>query len=382
MSPENHLVNRFILPDLKFKKFIKQSNKTFLFFCVKKSQWEVCRKCPTKSFSVHDKRMVTIRDARLQNKHVKLIIEKRRFRCPRCKSVFTESIDGIKVGFRTTEKYRNELLYDFRQSSCATTVAKKLRCSTSFVTYTVNERLELELRKSRNAPWSKTVLIDEHAFGRNKKFRIKDFVTCFVDNPRRCLREMASGRNHTDLYEAIKHIPGKENVSHVVIDMSANYKNFAESYFTNARIVVDKFHVLRLLQPAIRKYRKEVTGDDRKNPIRRLLLRNGRDLKTYQKRAIGRFCRENPTLGEVYNFKERINNFYRIKGFNQASRILTKITDDMALSKIKEIRTMRRTGLTNARIEGFNRKCKLLQRQAYGFQNFENYRLRALYKCS
>ncbi len=226
------------------------------------------------------------------------------------------------------------------------------------MTYTVNERLELELRKSRNAPWSKTVLIDEHAFGRNKKFRIKDFVTCFVDNPRRCLREMASGRNHTDLYEAIKHIPGKENVSHVVIDMSANYKNFAESYFTNARIVVDKFHVLRLL------------------------LRNGRDLKTYQKRAIGRFCRENPTLGEVYNFKERINNFYRIKGFNQASRILTKITDDMALSKIKEIRTMRRTGLTNARIKGFNRKCKLLQRQAYGFQNFENYRLRALYKCS
>ena len=161
-------------------------------------------------------------------------------------------------------------------------------------------------------------------------------------------------------------------------------------------LLLTRFHVLRLLQPAIRKYRKEVTGDDRKNPIRKLLLRNGRDLKTYQRRAVGRFCRENPTLGEVYNFKERINNFYRIKGFNQASRILTKITDDMALSKIKEIRTMRRTlirwrkeilgyfrtGLTNARIEGFNRKCKLLQRQAYGFQNFENYRLRALYKCS
>jgi transposase len=67
----------------------------------------------------------------------------------------------------------------------------------------------------------------------------------------------------------------------------------------------------------------------------------------------------------------------------------------MALSKIKEIQTLRRTlmrwreeilryfktGLTNARVEGFNRKCKLIQRNAYGFRSFENYRLRALYSC-
>jgi len=396
MSPENHLANRLILPDLKLIEFIKKSNKTFHLLCVKKTEWEVCRKCPTKSFSVHDKRRVTIRDGKLQNKNVKLIIEKRRFRCPKCKSVFTESIDGIKVGFRTSEKFRSEILYDFRQSSCATKVSKKLRCSTTLVTKTVNERLELELRKSRNTPWSKTVLIDEHAFGRNKKHKRKNFVTCLVDNNRKCLREMAPSRNHSDIYEAIKHIPGKENVTHAVIDMSKTYKNFILNFFPNASIVVDKFHVIRLIQPAIRKYRKEVTGDDRKNPIRTLLLVNKKNLKKHQKKAVNRFCKENPKVGEVHNFKERISSFYNIKGFNQASRILTKITDDMALSKIKEIKTLRRTlmtwreeilmyfktGLTNGRIEGINRKCKLLQRQAYGFQNFENYRLRALYSCS
>ena len=99
---------------------------------------------------------------------------------------------------------------------------------------------------------------------------------------------------------------------------------------------------------------------------------------------------------EVYRFKERITNFYNIKGFNQASRVLTKITDDMARSKIKEIRTLRKTlmkwraeilryfktGLTNARVEGFNRKCKLIQATSYGLKSFENYRLRALYSCS
>jgi transposase len=396
MSPENHLVNRFILPDLKLIKFDKISNKTFKLHCIKKTRWEICRKCPTKSFTVHDKRVVTIRDAKLFNKSIKLVITKRRFRCPKCKSVFTENIDGIKQGFRTTEKYRGEILFNFQNYKSATGVAHVLRCSTTLVTKTVNKRLELELRKSRNTPWSSTVLIDEHAFGRNKKHKRKDFVTCFVDNNRKILREMAPSRNYDDMKKSIEHVPGKEKVDYVVMDMSPIFRSFTLDYFPNAKIVVDKFHVIRLIHPAIRKYRKEATGDKRSNPIRHLLLKNRSRLQTYQKRAVTRFCKENPNVNEVYRFKERITNFYNIKGFRQASLIFTKITDDMANSKIKEIQKLRRTlmkwreeilryfktGLTNARIEGINRKCKLLQRCAYGFQNFDNYRLRALYSCS
>jgi len=396
MSPENLLVNRFILPELKFIKFEKFSNNTFHLHCIKKTKWEVCPKCPTKSYSVHDKRLVKIRDGKLFNKNIRLVITKRRFRCPNCKSVFTENISGIKKGFRTTEKYRGEILFNFKNYKNSTSVASVLRCSTTLVTKTINLRLELELRKSRNTQWSPTVLIDEHSFGRNKKHRRKDFVTCFVDNNRKCLREMAPSRNFDDMKRSIEHIPGKELVSHVVMDMSPIFRSFVIDYFPNAKIVVDKFHVIKLIHPAIRKYRKEATGDKRSNPIRHLLLKNRSRLQPYQKRAVTRFCKENPNVNEVYRFKERISNFYNIKGFNQASRILTKITDDMAHSKLREIQTLRRTlikwraeilryfktSLTNARIEGINRKCKLIQRSAYGLQSFENYRLRALYSCS
>ena len=97
MTPENCLIKRFILPDLIFTKFNKVSNKTFHLHCETKREWEVCRKCPTKSYSVHDRRKVTIKDAKLINKNIKLIISKKRFRCPNCKSVFTESVGGIKT---------------------------------------------------------------------------------------------------------------------------------------------------------------------------------------------------------------------------------------------------------------------------------------------
>jgi transposase len=259
-----------------------------------------------------------------------------------------------------------------------------------------NERLDLELIKSKNTPWGKSVCIDEHAFTRNKKKAKKEFVTSFVDNSRKCLREVALGRNHFDLKKAIEHIPGKENVSQVAIDMTGTYKNFIQDYFLNAEIIVDKFHVIRLIHPAIGKYRMEVTGDQRSNPIRHLLLKNRKRLRPHQKRAVTRFCKENPKVNEVYRFKERVVNFYNIKGYKQAKKIFIKITDDLALSKIPELKTLRKTlmkwrdeilqyfktGLTNARVEGFNRKCKLIQRKAYGFKSFENYRLRVLYACS
>lgn len=396
MTPENYALNRLVLPDLKLIQVSKISNKTYHYYCIKKTTWEVCRKCPTKSYSVHDYRTVKIREQKVRNKNIKLIIRKRRFRCPNCKSVFTEAIDGIRAGFRTTENYRGQLLFDFKHYDNTKSVGKVNRCSSTLVTNIVNERLELELRKTKNTPWGRTVLIDEHGFKRNRKKSRKQMVTAFVDNNRKCLRELAPSKNPADLIDAIKHIPGRENVSHAVIDMEDSFKNFIINYFPNAKIVVDKFHVVRLIHPAIRKYRKEVTGDKRSNPIRHLLLKNRKRLKSYQKKAVTRFCKENPKINEVYRFKERITNFYNIKGAKQARRIFIKITDDMATSKLPEIKTLRKTlmkwsdeilryfetGLTNARVEGFNRKCKLIQRKAYGFKSFPNYRLRALYSCS
>ena len=395
MTPEQYVAKRFILPELNIEKIFKASNKLLYIKCIKTTNFEVCRKCPTKSYSIHDHRTVKIQDSKLRNKHVCLIVKKRRFRCPKCKSVFTESIDGVKVGFRTTEKYRSQLLYDFKHFENTKFVGKVNRCSDTLVTKIINERLELELRKTKNTPWGKTVCIDEHGFKRNQKRSRKEFVTAFVDNKKKCLRELALGRSHDDLVRAISHVPGRKNVTNAVIDMHSGYKNFIHDYFPNAKITVDKFHVIRLIHPAIRRYRKEVTGDKRSNPIRHLLLKNRKRLNAYQKKAVSRFCRENEKVREVYWFKERITNLYNIKGLKQASRVLTKITDDMARSKIPEIKTLRRTimqwrieileyfknGLTNARVEGFNRKCKLIQRKAYGFRSIQNYRLRALYSC-
>ena len=48
----------------------------------------------------------------------------------------------------------------------------------------------------------------------------------------------------------------------------------------------------------------------------------------------------------------------------------------------EEIATMWRLTRNNAITEGFHTKMEVLQRQAYGFRNFQNYRLRVKVMCS
>jgi transposase len=59
--------------------------------------------------------------------------------------------------------------------------------------------------------------------------------------------------------------------------MSDSYRSFVKEFFPNAEMIADKFHVLRLLTPAINKRRVQITGDKRKLPLRWLLL--NRNLK-------------------------------------------------------------------------------------------------------
>ena len=176
-----------------------------------------------------------------------------------------------------------------------------------------------------------------------------------------------------------KIIEGRENVKQVVLDLCDPYKKFAREFFPNAKLIADKFHVLRLLHPSLNRRRKEITGDKRTNPIRKLLLRSGKRLEYFERRALDLWLESYPELREVYHFKEAMHGLYRTQGYKKAKRAFTKLTDRMAYSKLPEIITLRKTlmkwreeilnyfenRITNARTEGFNNVAKLVQKRAY-----------------
>ncbi|MBK8202080.1 MAG: transposase [Bdellovibrionales bacterium] len=105
MNPSWESTQNFILlPELKMLTHWQSHKFRTHYKCAKESKFEVCPKCATKSYSVHDRRWVKIQDQPIRGSGIQLQVLKRRFRCPGCKKVFTEPLSGVRKGYKTTER--------------------------------------------------------------------------------------------------------------------------------------------------------------------------------------------------------------------------------------------------------------------------------------
>lgn len=306
-----------------------------------------------------------------------------------------EPISGIRKGRRTTERYRNQLLWACENFTDLQRVRRIYRCSSGFLYGALYEQLELARRK-RQYPWPPILGIDEHSFRRQKRTGRTEFASLIADYKNKRVMELVQGKTSAELATALSHIQGRHNVRCVIVDLCDPFKNFAKEFFPEAVLIADKFHVLRLLTPALNRRRKAVSGDRRKFLIGRLLLRNGSKLDYFTRKTIALWLEQHPELREIYQTKERLHGFYRIRGTNRGAYALTQITDDLSRTTVPELKTLRRTlmkwrseilnyfstGLTNGRTEGYNNLAKLIQRRAFGYKSFANYRLRLLNACA
>jgi transposase len=393
--PEESLIRTLLLPELTLVSFHRIPDSRIIEVVARKvPEVEYCPRCATPSTSGYDTRRVRLKDEPIRGMRVWLVVEKRRLRCRPCGTVFTEPLPWARKGFRHTERYGRAVMQACERYVDLKQVRRDFRCSGGWLYSTLYRHLELERRK-RQYPWPVKVGIDEHFFRRGKG-GFRDFVTMVVDQKNHRLLEVVEGRTSSELEAALDGIAGRENVRVVAIDMCDPYKSFARRFFPRALIVADKFHVLRLLTPAINRHRKTITGDRRTLPIRRLLLRNGRDLEPRLRWALRTWLAQYPALRELYEAKEALSRFYRVRSFEQAARMLSAFTDRLALSAVPELQTFRatllrwrhevlayfRTRATNGMTEGFNGKAKLVKRRAYGYRSFRNYRLRLLNACA
>lgn len=393
MSPNWESTSKFILlPELKLLTHWQSDKFRTHYKCEKESEFEVCPKCATKSYSVHDRRWVKVQDQPIRGSGIQLHVLKRRFRCPGCKKVFTEPLQGVRKGFKTTERFRRGVKWACENFADLKRVCRAYNCSAWLVNKVFYEQLDIKWHERMNDPWGKVIGIDEHSWRKCRKEKVTEFASLIVDYDRGRIGEVVNGKTVQSMKDALAYIPGRERVEQAVIDMCDPFKKFIKDFFPNAIIVADKFHVLRLLNPAINKARTEITGDKRSNPVRRLLLRNRHKLKYYERNALDLWLEQHPKLKEIYWFKEALHKFYRTRGTKKAEKVFIRLMDQLALSELKEMKTLRKTlmkwrkeilnyfttRLTNGKTEGYNRLAKLYQYRAFGYRNFFNYRLRLL----
>lgn len=397
-TPEIYLSKFVLLPQLKL---LSSSPWSGLLTCESLGLPQHCPRCSEISSTGYDRRKVRCKDVPLNgemdSKPITLWILKRRFWCKPCQKPFLEKIPGILPRQRTTERFKRLVMWACDRFASLSQVCEDYEVSSDFVYRAFYAQLELKRKKDNQYPWPEAIGIDEHGVGRDKtRVGGRAYVTMIVNHKHKKLMDVVFGKKGDDLIARLSHIPGRENVRYVTLDMSDSYRGFIKNFFPNAQLIADKFHVIRLLSHVILKERKRIAGNNANRKARSLLLCSAVKLDWEDAIAIRQYLKKYPRLEELYAFKERIHGFYRCKGYDRAKLALQNITFDAALSNEPEIRRLGKTlqywsteilnyfafGLTNARVEGFNNKASLVRRRAFGYRNLANYRLRLLSVCS
>jgi transposase len=113
------------------------------------------------------------------------------------------------------------------------------------------------------------------------------------------------------------------------------------------------------------------------------------------------YLKKQPAIASIYEFKQQLYRLLMKKTLfkSHCKRLLPlflKMIAALKQSPFKRLATLGKTlyqwreevvrmwrfKKNNGITEGFHRKMKLIQRRAYGFRNFENYRLRVKVLCS
>ena len=316
-----------------------------------------------------------------------------KYHCTDCNRYFRQQFPGIRPRRRATEAYRMEVFeaHDGGVSQRKLTRTHQIASATverwyqSFVKQRVTEL------SGRSCP--QVLGIDEHFFSRKK-----GYATTLVDLKNHKVFDVVLGRSEASLRSYLKRLPGKENVRVIVMDLSETYRRIAQQYFPNALIVADRFHVVRLVNQHFLRLWQQHDPEGRKNRgLLSLMRRHHWKLSAVQKQRLHQYLAQTPVLQALYFAKQQLNGFLVLRAMKakRARKLLPKFLALIAQfeqsparalaatlrSWLEPIVRMWRFSKSNGITEGFHTKMEMLSRRAYGFRNFENYRMRVLAQC-
>ena len=162
-----------------------------------------------------------------------------------------------------------------------------------------------------------------------------------------------------------------------------------------------RFHVIRVIQQHFMDLVRQIAPEVKNHRGYSAALRTHPDkLFPKQKATLERLFADHPALEPIDQQMQHTNQLMRTRNIaaRKARKLipqLLELIDTLKESGFAPIVTLAKTlanwdeaivwmwrfSKSNGITEGFHRKRKLIQRRTYGFQNFENYRLRVIAEC-
>ena len=249
--------------------------------------------------------------------------------------------------------------------------------------------------------------LDEHLMWRRGRFRAKAWATSIVDVGRGQLLDIARGRTAK---APTKWLLGRPRawrcaIRWAVLDLSGPYRAAFDAALPAAKQVADPFHVVRLGNDALDEVRRRVQNQtlghrghthDPLYRARKLLVSASERITDNGRVKLRCLLDAGDPYGEVrdaWHAKETLRGIYDITDSKVGAATVAQLAQDLQDPAMPpEINRLGRTlwrwrtqisawhtaRVTNAATEAANNLAKRVKRAAFGFTNFDNYRIRAL----
>ncbi|MCD8191140.1 MAG: ISL3 family transposase [Clostridiales bacterium] len=352
----------------------------------------ICPACGTATNCVHDYRVQVVKDISLGRKTY-LHLRKRRYRCPECGKRFAEENSFLPRYHRMTNRLAASMIDAFHKTHSATEIAEQHNVSVS----TALRTFDLVSYQPKELP--EVLSIDEfkgNAGGQK-------YQTILTDLKKKKILDILPNRYESDLISYFKQFPSRMNVKYFVCDMNPHFRSVAKACFPKAKIVADKYHVVRQAVWAMERVRKE---EQKKLSKRfRIYFKRSRYLLNKPKETLTED--EMNQLALMFEIAPRLADAYRVKNefiaamragsskegrelllcWLQSVNVLELPEFDDCITAcynwFQEILNSFDVPWTNGFTEGCNNKTKVLKRVCYGVRKFERFRNRILHcRCA
>ncbi len=355
-----------------------------------------CAHCGGTALRNKDRRLRRVRHDSWGTRKCVLELETRKYLCHNCGKHFSAAFSGILPRRRATEPFRRSVCQKHWDAISRSRLGRREDICSATVERWLQDYLRRQAAQYSGAACPTVLGIDEHFFTRPLAY-----ATTFCDLRKHKVFDVVLGRSEAALDHYLAQLQGKQRVLVVCMDLASRYRTLVRKHFSNARIVADRFHVIRLINQHFLACWRQLDPVGAKNRgLISLMRRHRHKLSAEQQMRLQHSFALHPILNLIHRFKQRLcylllkKHRTRKQCEKLAPRLLravyqlrhAQLPQLMALGETlhswsAEIATMWRFTRNNGITEAFHTKMEVLQRQAYRFRNFQNYRLRVRLMC-
>jgi transposase len=327
------------------------------------------------------------------------------FRVPRVQCRNCGTLRQVALGFaeprRTYIKAFERYVLELADRMTIQDVAEHLGISWDVVKEIVKANLQRNFAKPRLKDL-RQIAIDEISIGAGHRY-----LTIVLDLASGAVVHVGRGKGGdslTDFWKRLRSSGAK--IEAVGMDMSPAFIQAVMTNLPQAKIIFDRFHVMKLLNDKLSDLRRAMYRDIKDN-LGREVLKGSRwlllkrpanlDPKRKEKERLEEALRLNAPLAMAYYLKEELYEFWEQEDYYEAERFLLQWIESAEATRIRQLvkfaQTLRahHSGLLNyydypissGPLEGTNNKIKTMKRQAYGYRDQEFFQLKiyALHKA-